>query len=110
MNAMVTTDAARRLALALPEAVEQDHHGFASFRVDGKIFATMPDPDHVNVMLDETGIHDAVLVDARACSEVWWGKKLAAVRVALAHVDEELLRTLLRDAWTRKAPRKLRAR
>ena len=31
---------ARRLALALPDAVEEDHHGRPSFRVGGKIFAT----------------------------------------------------------------------
>jgi hypothetical protein len=100
---MVDRDTARRLALALPESVEQDHHGFPSFRVRGKIFATMPDPEHVNVMLEENAIHDAVMVAPHACSEGWWGRKLAAVRVTLASVDEELLRTLLRDAWTRKA-------
>jgi hypothetical protein len=37
---MVSRKQARELALALPEAVEQDHHGRPSFRVAGKIFAT----------------------------------------------------------------------
>jgi hypothetical protein len=32
---------ARAVALSLPEAVEQDHHGRPSFRVGGKIFATL---------------------------------------------------------------------
>lgn len=31
------------IALGFPEAVEQDHHGFPSFRVRSKIFATLPD-------------------------------------------------------------------
>jgi hypothetical protein len=35
---MVSREQARRLALGLPEAVEQDHHGRPSFRVAGKIF------------------------------------------------------------------------
>jgi hypothetical protein len=35
----VTPDEARGLALALPEAVEQDHHGRPSFRVGGKLVA-----------------------------------------------------------------------
>ena len=39
----MTSEEARRLALALPEAVEQDHHGRPSFRVAGKIFATLWD-------------------------------------------------------------------
>ena len=39
----MTLAAARRLALSFPEATEQDHHGMPSFRVDGKIFTTVPD-------------------------------------------------------------------
>jgi hypothetical protein len=46
---MATTDEARRMALALPESTEADHHGFPSFRVRGKIFATLPDESHLNV-------------------------------------------------------------
>ena len=57
---MATVTDARRLALALPEAVEQDHHGRPSFRVGGKIFATIWDDEHVNVMLDEAEILAAV--------------------------------------------------
>ena len=57
---MVSVEQARRLALALPEAVEQDHHGRPSFRVAGKIFATLWDEEHMNVMLDEGGILTAI--------------------------------------------------
>jgi len=38
---------ARSLALSLPEATEQDHHGMPSFRVRGKIYATVPDDEHI---------------------------------------------------------------
>jgi hypothetical protein len=38
---MATPDDIRRLALALPEAAEADHHGMPSFRVRGKIFSTI---------------------------------------------------------------------
>ena len=78
---MVTRAQARELALALPEAVEQDHHGRPSFRVGGKIFATQWDAEHMNVMLDEDGIRTAIHEQPAACEEVWWGKRLAAVRV-----------------------------
>ena len=40
------------LALALPGVVEADHHGRPSFRVDGKIFATLWESDRLNIMLD----------------------------------------------------------
>jgi hypothetical protein len=98
---------ARFLALALPEAVEQDHHGRPSFRVAGKIFATLWDADHMNVMVDPDGIRTAVESAPAACAEVWWGKRLAAVRVSLAEADAALLADLLADAWERRAPARL---
>ena len=104
---MVSREEARRLALALPEAVEQDHHGRPSFRVAGKIFATQWDPEHMNVMLDEGGILTAVDANPETCEPVRWGKRLAAVRVDLRRADAELLRDLLTDAWETKAPERL---
>jgi hypothetical protein len=32
----------RRLAVALPDVTEAPHFHFTSFRIDGRIFATMP--------------------------------------------------------------------
>jgi hypothetical protein len=105
---VVTVAQARALALALPEAVEQDHHGRPSFRVAGKIFATLWDAEHMNVMVDEPGIRTAVQSRPEFCREVWWGKRLAAVRVRLRDADPELLAGLLEDAWERRAPARLR--
>src|ERR1700732_2492031 len=99
---MVTPEQARSLALALPEAVERDHHGRPSFRVEGKIFATLWDEEHMNVMLDEDGILTAVQDDPQACAERWWGKRLAAVGVSLSRVSPDALAELLADAWEGK--------
>jgi hypothetical protein len=104
---MVSREQARQLALAMPEAVEQDHHGRPSFRVDDRIFATQWDEEHMNVMLDEGGILTAVDSVPEACEEAWWGKRLAAVRVDLRRVDAETLTNLLADAWEGKAPKRL---
>jgi hypothetical protein len=104
---MVTRDRARALALALPEAVELDHHGRPSFRVAGRIFATLWDEGHLNIMLDEPGILTAVQAHPEACAEVRWGARLSAVRVALAQADEPLTAELLADAWERRAPARL---
>jgi hypothetical protein len=103
----VTADEARALALDLPEAVEQDHHGRPSFRVGGKIFATLWNEGRMNVMLDEGGIRTAIDAAPEACAEVWWGKRLAAVGVTLARVDRGHLGELLEDAWEQKAPKRL---
>jgi hypothetical protein len=106
---MVSREDARQLALELPEALEQDHHGRPSYRVDGRIFATQWDEQHLNVMLDEGGIQTAVQDDPETCEEVWWGKRRAAVRVDLRRVEAKKLRDLLTDAWETKAPRRLLA-
>ena len=103
----VSPGEARSLALSLPEAVEQDHHGRPSFRVGGKIFATLWNDDRMNVMLDEGGILTAIERLPNACEEVRWGKRLAAVGVTLPRVELEFLRELLTDAWEEKAPKHL---
>ncbi len=104
---MITRDRIRELALALPDASEQDHHGRPSFRVAGKIFATLWDDGHMNVMLDEPGILTAVQAHPAACTEFRWGRRLAAVHVALAIADEALVAELLSDGWERRAPARL---
>lgn len=91
----------------MPEAVEQDHHGRPSFRVGGRIFATQWDDHNFNVMLDEGGILAATQAKPDVCSEVWWGKKLAAVRIDLRRADETLLSELLSEAWEMRAPKRL---
>jgi hypothetical protein len=106
---MIDVATVRRLALALPDAVEQDHHGRPSFRVGGKIFATLWDADHVNVMLDEPGIRTAIERDSGSCEEVRWGRRLAAVRLALRTADAGALVALLEDAWEDKASKRLLA-
>jgi hypothetical protein len=99
---VLTLEQARELALSLEGAIEQDHHGRPSFRVKGKIFATVPDQEHMNVMLEEDGIHTAVQGEPGVCEEVWWGKRLRAVSVSLPHATEGLLGELLTDAWISK--------
>ena len=105
----VSADEARSLALGLPEAVELDHHGRPSFRVGGKIFATLWTDERMNVMLDEGGIRTAVESAPDAREEVWWGKRLTAVGVTLARTNPDRLAELLADAWEGKAPKRLLA-
>jgi hypothetical protein len=106
----VSAAEARSLALSFPEAVEQDHHGRPSFRVGGRIFATLWADERMNVMLAEAGVRTAVEERPEVCQEVWWGKKLAAAGVALARVEPADLRELLEDAWEGKAPKRFLAR
>ena len=105
----MTDEQARELAMSLPEASEQDHHGRPSFRVGGKIFATLWAPGAMNVMAGEGRIRAAVEEAPGYCSPVMWGKRLAAVQVDLAAVtDPEFVADLLEEAWSCKAPKRLK--
>lgn len=95
----------RALALAWPETTEEDHFGRPSFRVRGRIFATVPDPEHLNVMIDPIDVDGVVKEDPAACEPLLWGKQLRGVRVKLRIVEPDLVRDLLAAAWRRKAPR-----
>ena len=99
---MISARTVRSLALSLPETVEQDHHGFPSFRTSRRIFATMPDDGQLRVMLPEPDIAAAV-AEWQWCEEQWWGKRLAAVRVRLADCDPVVVAELLEDAWRHHA-------
>jgi len=87
----------------LPETTEADHHGRPSFRVRGRIFATVPDQEHLRIMVDEGGIHAAVAEHPAACQAFSWGKRRACVVVELAAIAPEQLAEQLRDAWIRNA-------
>ena len=104
---MTTLAHVRRMALSLPETTEQDHHGFPSFRVAGKIFATVPDSAHVHVMLPDTHVAMAIGTSPHACEELWWGKRLSGVRVTISSAQPHLLSMLLTEAWRLKAPARL---
>lgn len=104
----MTPAKARELALALPEAHEQDHHGFPSFRVRGRIFATLPDDATLRVMLDVDAVEEAVAAVPEQCSVLRWGAKVAGVAVDLPAAQADTVAELLADAWRRRAPASLR--
>jgi hypothetical protein len=106
---MTTLSQARSFALSLPEATQADHHGMDSFRVRGKIFATVPDDMHVRVMVDEAETNALVAEFPDICAPVYWGARLACVAVTLATAEPSFVRELLTEAWRRKAPKKLAA-
>jgi hypothetical protein len=100
--------AVRRLALALPEVVEADHHGRPSFRVAGRIIATLPDAVAVNVMVDDDIAHAAAAGQPDSVELLWWGRRLSGVRIRLESASEDVVAELLEEAWRRRAPARLR--
>lgn len=100
----------RRIALALPEAAEAPHHDMTSFRVAGKIFATMPpEGGRVHVFIEPDEVAAYCTEFPGVVEELWWGKKLTGCRLLLAGATADLVRELLTESWRRRAPARLRA-
>ena len=103
---------ARRFALALPGSTEEPHHDMSSFRVAGKIFATLGYPDRRSGMVKLTAAQQvsAMAAHPRMFSRAAgaWGRRGSTI-VTLPHATRAPLRAALRQAWENSAPKKLLA-
>jgi hypothetical protein len=107
---MTSLERARALALSLPEATEEPHHDMSSFRVRGKIFATVPpDGEHLHVFLDEPEAAAWVSEHPDGYELLRWGKRVSGLRVTLGQVPDDKVRELLEESWHRRAPKQLGA-
>lgn len=105
----MTPDQFRRLALALPGAVEGEHMRHPDFRVGGRIFASLgPDLTWGMVRLDEEQ-QQAFVREAPGVFEpaagAWGRSGCTLVHLRAARVPR--VRTALAAAWRRTAPKRL---
>ena len=106
----VSVATVRRIALSLPASAEAPHHDMTSFRVAGRIFATVPpEGGRVHVFLEDDEVAAYCAEFPGAVEELWWGRKRTGCRVVLRHANAALVRELLMESWRRRAPKKLLA-
>lgn len=106
---MQNLDDIRRMALALPEAYEADHHGVPSFRVGKKIFCTLRlDEPKMMLKLDPEDQRNVVEDSPEAIWPVpgYWGQK-GSTFLRYDRLDPERTRGLMRLAWASVAPKRL---
>lgn len=99
----------RRLALALPGVVERPHWNLPSFRVNGRIFATIHEhTGRVMVKLSPEQQEEWETREPGVVSPVpgGWGRN-GATFVELRSARSAMLRTLLRLAWLNAAPKRV---
>ncbi len=105
---MIDNDTVRTLALNLPEAEEHNHFGRLSFRVKGKIFATLWADDRRVVLklmpVDQDTLRalDAAFMPVPGA----WGDK-GWTQVDLMQIERGLLENALETAWRIVAPKRL---
>lgn len=96
--------AVREFALSMPHATEEPHFHFTSFRIDGKIFATMPPSNEIlHVFVPEEDRELAVAAYPSVCESLHWGKRVVGVRIDLSSAEAGLVEGLLRAAYDSKA-------
>jgi hypothetical protein len=99
----------RKMALALPEAVEDSHMGHPDFRVRNKIFATLgPDESWGMVKLnsDEQTSFVSAAPEAFQPASGAWGRRGCTI-VLLAEANGSKVRQGLVAAWRNTAPKRL---
>ena len=101
-------DAVRSVALALPDTTEAPHHNFGSFRVRGRIFATMPpDEQHLHCFVDEPDRERALALYPGFTEKLLWGGKVVGLRVLMGNVKGTVrvaaVNRLVEQAWARQA-------
>ncbi len=102
---MTTGTIFRKIALSLPEAEEQDFRGRPSFRVRGKIFATLhADEGRAVVKLPLSEQKALVESNPRAFSLMPFSKS-GFTNVDLRYVDAAKIRKLVDEAWRGVAPK-----
>jgi len=105
---MITREDIRALALALPEAYEQDHHGIPSFRVNKKIFCTVHlDRPRIVLKLDRDDQLNMVAAHPGVVEEAEWYPHHGWTYVWFEKTDAPTLSLLLRLAWGHVAPKRL---
>jgi hypothetical protein len=93
--------------LSLPETTEEPHFEKSSFRVKGKIFATVPEGGkHLHLHVDPAERQALIDEDPGTFEPIGRGTKIAPdwVRVNLPTADRVQICELLEEAWRHKAP------
>lgn len=101
----MNADQFRRLATALPEAVESEHHDHPDFRVGGKVFATLgPDGSWAMVKLPPDAQADLIDRDPDTYEPMpgAWGRQ-GCTRVHLKGAKPTEVEPALALAWRTRA-------
>jgi hypothetical protein len=102
----------RKIALSMPDATEGEHMAHPDFRVAGKIFATLgyPDQEHGMVILPPeeqarlVRSHPKLFSPAKGA----WGRSGSTV-VRLEKIDKQTLQRVMKIAWQKRAPKRLKS-
>lgn len=97
----------RDIAISMPQVTEGSHGGLADFRVGGRIFATLGDPDeHTGIVALRPQAQRSLCGAAPEIFTPVPGARgrAGATYINLLTVDSETLRSALAAAWQHRRP------
>jgi hypothetical protein len=108
----MTANQFRRMALALPGAIESAHMNHPDFRVSKRIFATLAYPDNESAVVkltpdEQTSFMRRAPDVFRAVNGAWGRRGYTSVHLPAADIDN--VREAILAAWRNTAPKRLRA-
>ncbi|MFJ6663139.1 MmcQ/YjbR family DNA-binding protein [Streptomyces sp. NPDC091383] len=106
---MQDAEAVRRIALSFPDTTEKTAWNMPTFRVAGKMFATLPeDETSVAVRCPKEERDELVLAEPEKFWIAGREAQFAWIRARLATLEDEAeLRDILADSWRQAAPPRL---
>lgn len=109
MPPMPDAEDVRRIALSLPDTTEKIAWSMPTFRVAGKMFATLPEEEtSIAVRCPKEERDELVLAEPEKFWIAEHEAMFAWVRVRLAALEDEgELRDILADSWRQAAPSRL---
>ena len=86
--------------MSLEAVTEEPHHNYSSFRVRGKIFATVPpEEEFIHVFVAEEDREPALAMYPDFIEKLLWGVKVVGLRVSLATAKPAVVKSLLAKAY-----------
>ncbi|MEV5610856.1 MmcQ/YjbR family DNA-binding protein [Streptomyces sp. NPDC052225] len=106
---MLDAEDVRTIALSLPETTEKIAWSMPTFRVAGKMFATLPEEEtSIAVRCPKVERDELVLAEPKKFWIADHEASFAWVRARLAALDDaDELRAVLADSWRQAAPPRL---
>jgi Protein of unknown function (DUF419). len=90
----------RTHALSLDAVTEEPHHTYSSFRVRGRIFATIPPEEtHLHVFVGDEDREQALAMYPGFVEKLFWGSKVLGLRVDLARATPAIVKALVVKAY-----------
>jgi hypothetical protein len=93
-----------RHARSLDEVTEAPHHEYASFRIHGRIFMTVPPRgDVVHLFVAEADREQALAMHPEWAEKLLWGGKVRGLRITLAPAEAGAVKALVSKACETQA-------